>query len=302
MQRPPSSGKRERPASVNLLVLPDDGLGALTRAIRQAKRSLRLTIFRCDLAEIEKALGDAAARGVAVHALIAHTNRAGEELLRALELRLLGAGVTVSRSADDLVRYHDKILLVDDRLLFVMGFNLTRADVSKRRSMAIATRQRALVAEAVRLFEADATRQPLTARPSNLVISPLNARARLTKLVKAARRSLWIYDPQAIDVPLLRLLKERAAAGVDVRIVGKVGKSASELATAAPPLRLHLRAMLRDDRELFIGSQGLRAIELDRRREVGILVRDRSAIKRFRIIFEQDWATAGSAQSKPEAA
>jgi cardiolipin synthase len=289
---------------MNLLVLPDDGLDALTRAIRQAKRSLRLTIFRCDLREVEKALGDAAARGVAVHALIAHTNRAGEKLLRALELRLLGAGITVSRSADDLVRYHDKLLVVDDRLLFVMGFNLTRADVAKRRSMAIATRKRDLVAEAVRLFEADAARQPFTPRTPDLLISPLNARARLTRLVKAARRSLWIYDPQAIDVPLLGLIKERAAAGVEVRILGKVGRPAADLLAAPPALRLHLRALLRDDRELFIGSQGLRSIELDRRREVGILVRDRSAIKRFKSVFEEDWAAAAKAagRDEPEAA
>jgi cardiolipin synthase A/B len=278
---------------MNLLVLPEDGLDPVLRGIRKAKRSLRLTIFRSDLSQLEQALGEAAARGVAVHALIAHTNRAGEKLLRALELRLLGMGITVSRTADDLVRYHDKLLIVDDELLFVMGFNLTRVDLRKRRSMAVVTRTRALVSEAVQLFEADATRQPFTSRVANLVISPINARVRLARFVKAARQSLWIYDPQAIDAALLKLVKERAAHGVDVRIIGKVGRQGSGLEVEAlPGLRLHVRAMLRDGVELFVGSQGLRTIELDRRREVGILVRDRSAIKRFRTVFEEDWASA----------
>ena len=282
---------------MNLLVLPEDGLDLVLRAIRKAQRTLRLTIFRCDLRALEQALAEATARGVAVHALIAHTNRAGEKLLRALELRLLGAGITVSRSADDLVRYHDKLLIVDDELLFVMGFNLTRLDLQKRRSMAIATRKRELVVEALQLFEADATRQPFTSRASDLVISPLNARARLTRFVKAARRSLWIYDPQAIDVALLKLVKERAARGIDVRIIGKVGRHGSGLPVdTLPSLRLHVRAMLRDGVELFVGSQGLRTMELDRRREVGILVRDRSAIKRFRTVFEEDWASTKSAR------
>ncbi len=288
---------------MNLLVLPDDGLDALLSAIRKAKRSIRHTIFRCDLREIERALGAATARGVAVHALIAHTNRAGEKLLRALELRLLGAGVTVSRSADDLVRYHDKVLIVDDELLFVMGFNLTRTDLRKRRSMAIATRKRAAVAEALQLFEADATRQPFTSGASDLVISPVNARARLTRLVRSARRSLWIYDPQAIDGPLLALVKERAARGVDVRILGKVGRRGTGLEVEPlPSLRLHLRAMLRDGIELFVGSQGLRTIELERRREVGILVRDRSAIKRFKVVYEDDWTSARAARRDKEEA
>ena len=42
--------------------------------------------------ELEKALAAAVARGVAVRALIAHTNRGGEKNLRKLEMRLLGRG------------------------------------------------------------------------------------------------------------------------------------------------------------------------------------------------------------------
>ena len=72
---------------------------------------------------------------------------------------------------------------------------------------------------------------------------------------------------------MLRLLRERAQTGVDVRILGKIGKPGGDLrAEVLPNMRLHVRAMLRDQLELFVGSQGLRGIELDRRREVGILV------------------------------
>jgi cardiolipin synthase len=289
--------------SMNLLVLPGDGLAPIVRALRRAKDSVRLTIFRCDLPEIEKALGAAAARGVAVHALIAENNRAGEKQLRKLELRLLGAGITVSRTADDLVRYHDKFLVIDERVLFVFGFNFTRLELSKRRSLAIATRKRRFVAEALALFEADATRQDYTGAVPDFVVSPVNARARLEKLLAKARESLRIYDPQAIDPALLRVLKKRAESGVDVRILGRVGRAGSALrAEKLPELRLHVRAILRDDRELFIGSQGLRTIELDRRRELGIVLRDRSAIKRFRDVFEADWEGTDAAREEREAA
>jgi phosphatidylserine/phosphatidylglycerophosphate/cardiolipin synthase-like enzyme len=276
---------------MNLLVLPDDGLGAVLRAIRHAKQSVRLTIFRCDLPEVEKALEAAVVRGVAVHALIAHTNRAGEKQLRALELRLLGAGVTISRTDDDLVRYHNKVMIVDERVLYVMAFNFTRSDVGKRRSMAIATRKRRLVSEALRLYEADSARQEFEVKTPDLVISPLNARERISRLLKSARRSLWIYDPQAIDTALLRQLKQKAESGVEVRVIGKVGRVGEGLAAELPGgMRLHLRAILRDQLELFLGSQGLRGVELDRRRELGVVIRDRSSIKRFKHIFETDWA------------
>lgn len=288
---------------MNLVVLPVDGLARVVRALRKARESVCVTIFRCDLPEIEKALGAAVARGISVRALIAENNRSGEKALRKLELRLLDAGVTVSRTADDLVRYHDKMLVIDQRVLFVFGFNFTRQDLSKRRSMGIVTRKRKLVTEALSLFEADATRQAFASAAPDLVISPVNARARLEKMIKSARKSLRIYDPQLIDTAMLRMLKKKAEDGVDVRIIGKVGKTGSGLrAERLSTLVVHVRAILRDDLELFIGSQGLRTIELDRRREVGIILRDRSAIKRFRGVFDEDWATTEAGRDEREAA
>jgi phosphatidylserine/phosphatidylglycerophosphate/cardiolipin synthase-like enzyme len=288
---------------MNLILLPVDGLARVVRAIRKAKKSIRVTIFRCDLSEIEKALADAVARGVSVHALIAENNRTGEKALRKLELRLLEGGITVSRSSDDLVRYHNKMLIIDEQILFVFGFNFTKQDLSKRRSMGVLTRKRKLVTEALTLFEADATRQAFASTAPDLVISPVNARARLEKLIRSAKKSLRIYDPQAIDTPLLRLLKKKAEDGVEVRIIGKAGKAASGLRVEKlPELEVHLRAILRDDLELFIGSQGLRTIELDRRRELGIVLRDRTAIKRFRDVFDEDWESTDAGGDEREAA
>src|SRR6266581_1001069 len=77
---------------VKLLVQPGDGVAPLTKGIASAKSMVEILIFRFDQREIERALANAVSRGVAVHALIAHTNRAGEENLRKLEQRLLGAG------------------------------------------------------------------------------------------------------------------------------------------------------------------------------------------------------------------
>ena len=110
---------------MKLLVQPEDGIAPLLKAIRGAKTSIHIVVFRFDIAEIEEALAKAVTRGVPVHALIAHTNRGGENRLRKLEQRLLDAGVTVGRTADDLLRYHGKILIAD-KALFVLGFLVGR--------------------------------------------------------------------------------------------------------------------------------------------------------------------------------
>src|SRR3989442_7234998 len=108
---------------MKLIVQPDAGVTPIVTAIKRAKKTIDVMVFRFDRDEITQALEAAVARGVAVRALIAHTNSGGEKSLRKLELRLLASGVTVSRTADDLVRYHAKVMIVDNRILHVYGFN-----------------------------------------------------------------------------------------------------------------------------------------------------------------------------------
>jgi hypothetical protein len=60
-------------------------------------------------------------------------------------------------------------------------------------------------------------------------------------------------------------------------------------------LRLHTRTMIRDAREAFVGSQSLRALELDQRREVGVVVRDAHVVKALQTTFESDWEGKRSA-------
>jgi phosphatidylserine/phosphatidylglycerophosphate/cardiolipin synthase-like enzyme len=122
---------------LKLIVQPGDGTAPLIKAIKKAKKSIEIVIFRFDQADIEKALMEAAERGVFVHALIAFTNRGGEETLRRLEMRFLDKGITVARTADDLVRYHGKMMLVDRKQLFVLAYNFTHLDTERSRSFAI---------------------------------------------------------------------------------------------------------------------------------------------------------------------
>jgi cardiolipin synthase len=206
---------------LKLLIQPGDGVAPIVDAINTAKSRVEIAIFRFDRAEIEQALANAAARGVFVHALIAYTNRGGERNLRKLEMRLLAAGITVARTADDLIRYHDKFLIIDRRELFLLSFNFTRLDIDHSRCFGLVTTHPKLVAEAVKLFEADATRQPYVPGLATFIVSPLNARKQLTAFLRGAKKELLIYDPEISDPAMLRLLAGRAQAGVDIQVIGR---------------------------------------------------------------------------------
>lgn len=278
---------------MKLIIQPDDGLTPLLKAVRGARKSIDLVIFRFDRPELEKALEAAVARSVVVRALIAHTNRGGEKSLRKLETRLLQVGVTVARTADNLPRYHGKMMIVDDTL-YVFGFNYTKLDIEKSRSFGIITRDKRLVKEATALFEADRTRQPYMPADDRLVVSPESSREVLTTFVKRARKQLLIYDEKVTDNHVQQVLQQRAEAGVEIRIVGKLEKPIEGIAVRKlAGLRLHVRAMIRDGDAAFIGSQSLRKLELDGRREVGVLVPDPRVAKKMQAIFEADWKNAG---------
>ena len=286
---------------MDLIIEPRDGLTPLIAAIKKATKQIDITIFRFDLKELQRALQSAVTRGVKVHALIAHTSGGGQKRLRRLELEMLNAGVTVSRTDDDLLRYHYKMLLIDRDTLYTQAFNYTRLDIEKSRTMAVGTKNKAVVSEAMKLFEADSTRQPYTANHDNFLVSPENARTRLSQFIRGAKKELLIYDMKVSDRQMIKLLQERVKAGVDVRIIGKVSKKGEGLTVEKMPgMRLHVRAMLRDGQEMFLGSMSLRALELDKRREVGVIVKERTAAKQFREIFEEDWSKTEGAKKKAE--
>jgi phosphatidylserine/phosphatidylglycerophosphate/cardiolipin synthase-like enzyme len=279
---------------MKLIIQPDDGVTPLLTAVKKARKRVDFLIFRFDRPELEKAMAAAVTRGVVVRALIAHTNRGGEKNLRKLELRLLEAGVTVARTADELPRYHGKLLIADETL-HVLAFNPTRLDMEKSRSFGVSLRHRPIVQEAAKLFEADMTRQPYTPSCDKLVVSPETSRKRLTDFIKKAKKQLLIYDTKVSDPLILRLLVERAKAGVEIRVIGRVTKRGNGLqASRLGGMRLHTRAIIRDGRSAFLGSQSLRKLELDGRREVGIIIDDKGVVKRMSEVFEWDWTAAAS--------
>jgi len=278
---------------VKLIVQPDEGVAALLNGIDAARKSIAIAIFRFDHAEIKQALERAVERGVSVHALIANTNHGSEKDLRKLEMEFLPAGIEVSRTGDDLLRHHYKFILVDHRVLYVLTFNFTYLDIENSRSFGIVTEDEELVHEAAKLFQSDIKRQPYKPERKDFVVSPINARQELSRFVKGAEKQLLIYDAEVSDRQMIGLLRERARQGVEIRIIGRVTKTSPELnAGRLMRMRFHTRTIIRDRRDAFLGSQSLREAELDRRRELGLIVNDHAVVASLLRVFERDWGTA----------
>jgi len=187
---------------------------------------------------------------------------------------------------------------VDGKFLHVYGFNFTGLDIHKSRSFGVISKNKKLINEANRLFTADFDRLPYSSGYERVVVSPDNARERLARFIEGARKELLIYDPQATDDAMLRLLTERVKAGVDVRIIGRLeAKWGGALKSERyPGKRLHVRAIIRDGKRAFMGSQSLRRLELEKRREVGVIITDEIVV--LQDVFEKDWAQTPSGRKK----
>lgn len=272
-----------------LIVQPDAGFAPVLDAFGAARRTIDVAVFRLRMMEIVEALEAAVARGVRVRALVAHRAGGEGERLREAEQRLLDSGAIVARTADDLARYHGKYLLADDAL-YVMGFNFTRKTL-RTRSLGVVTTDARAVRDARAVFECDMARSPVALGPrSPIVVSPDTSRTALERFIAGATRSLAIYDKRLREPGFVALIEACAARGVAVRVLGR----APALASTVPvrPLadvKLHVRAMVRDGEALFVGSQGLDPAELDRRRELGLIVDDRALASAALQVFDDDW-------------
>src|SRR5262245_28160519 len=275
---------------MQVIIQPRDGIEPFLEGIKGAEERVEIILYRLDRLEIEQELVEAATRGVSVHALITYTNKEDLKDIRKLERRLIERGVRVTRTAEDLVRYHSKMMLIDRRTLYLLTFNFTFLDIHHSRSFGVITDKTNLISEAVRLFEADVNGQSHRVEAEHFIISPVNSRRKLSEFILGAKRQLLIYDGKLTDSRMIKLLENQADAGVEIKVIGAVSRTALGVEVRDLQLfRLHAQAIIRDGSEVFFGSQSLRKVELDQRREIGLITSEIEAVRSFKLVFEMDW-------------
>ena len=290
---------------VSLIVQPGDSFFPIVEAIDSARIAINLTIFRMDDPVIHQALLEAAARGVRVRALVATNPRGWVKENKKLLKGLSRSGVATKNPAADTVkkRYHYKILTVDSDVSLVLTFNPTRENLHYTRDYGIVVREPLVTAELNRLFEADWNDAPYTPNPdAPLAISPYNSRAKVIAFIATARRTIHVSDAKLQDPQVLDLLRERAASGVQVKVLGKDPSYADRTSEIEyrqiTRFKMHAKCVVVDAERAFVGSMNLRPESLDKRREVGIFVDDPKVIAQMEHVFASDWEQkSGSLQT-----
>jgi len=252
---------------------------AVVDVIRNARRDISLSLFRCNDPEIFGELERATARGVSVNVLVTPRAKGGARKRRKLWNALEQTGATIQVYAHPLVKYHAKYLVADDGPAVIASFNFTRKCFERTCDAFVLTHDPDVVSGLRALIVADRDGRPMP--PSltpRLIVGPERSRRRITALIERARSSIRVIDAKLSDPGLLRLLDARRRAGLAVEVFDS---------RRLGGLESHGKILLIDDRIAVIGSLALASVSLDFRREVAIAVEEPDAVAQVARLFRR---------------
>src|ERR1044072_5711811 len=294
--------------NLSLIIQPGDSFFPIVDAIDSATQNIKMTIFRMDDPIVRDAMSYAVARGVKVQALVAPSSKGwnkGNKKLADYRSKL-GIEVRMTKARKEKIkRYHYKMMTIDNLQSLVLTFNPTQKNLHYARDFGLLIRDQEITTELNRLFEADWHGNVFKPKDLPLVISPYNSRKKLIELLESAERSIRILDAKVEDQQVMGLLLRKASTGCDVRLISRdtfydqvvPNFSVKKLAR----YNLHAKCIIVDGSRFFVGSQNLRAVSLDRRREVGIIVEDDATGRRIERVFDEDWMNATEMAAVTEA-
>jgi phosphatidylserine/phosphatidylglycerophosphate/cardiolipin synthase-like enzyme len=287
---------------VQLLVEPDDGKRKLTRPIRAATHTLDLTMYLLTDHTLIHDLEYAHANGVRVRVILEHhpfgNEASGIGANQSAYDQLYAADIPVHWSSSRYLLTHEKSMVIDNATAYILTLNMTRSAFTKNREFAVIDQNPADVQETEAIFNVDWNDRPYIPHDPNLLLSPINSRARLLALLARAHRSVDVYAEEVQDLELETALIAAAHRGARVRLISnandptiaRIQHGGVHVHLLSSPY-IHAKLVLVDGRWAFVGSENISTASLDRNRELGVLVSDHDALARLAATFEGDWSS-----------
>ncbi len=299
---------------LSVFVEPAAGETPVLHAIEGAQQTIWVEVYLLTDHNVINALEDAANRGVDVRVLLELNPYGSGTTSPQVTLQELQAAGVKAKGSDPVYHYtHEKAIIVDGATLEILTANLTKSGLggssySENREYGIIDTNTADVQEAINIFTADWQRTTPMLTNANLVVSPVNARARLLAIISEAKASLFVEDEEMYDQQSEDALIAAAQRGVNVEIIlpqpsGSSGVDANvaRLIQGGAHVRyistvyMHAKMMIADGARAFVGSENFSAVSLDDNRELGLLIANTGVISTLKQTFQSDWSDAQDA-------
>ena len=218
------------------------------------------------------------------------------------------AGIDVRWTSDKFAISHEKSIVVDDEKALLSSFNLCGTGLGATRDYGIITRDAGHVSEIAACFDADWNRTDFHPQEdSDLVWSNNNSRQRLCQFIDEATISLDIQHPKWVDAVVLDRVLAAQKRGVRIRLLcgGKHGVHEYHIFDCFSSwrilqrfgakikrqkyIKLHAKMMIADNITVFFGSCNIDRAAFDQRRELNIILSDKSIVRRMAELYHRDW-------------
>jgi phosphatidylserine/phosphatidylglycerophosphate/cardiolipin synthase-like enzyme len=291
-----------RAVPLQIWALPEAGSKPFVAAIEGAQESIRVMVYELGEGSILDALERKARSSVPVRVIL---DGARIEVNQPFRDRLIFAGAEVRWSSPSFVFTHAKTMILDESTAMISTGNFGAESLENERNYVARDADPADVAVLVRLFDGDWRSKRPHLGCTRLVIAPINARPRLLDLIRGAAATLDIESMELSDEAVIAAVLERAASGVEVRVilaepdwVATNQESAAFLEAHGVPVRflrspaVHVKSILVDGQRAYLGSENLTYNSLTNNREIGLITGESEVIGTVSTTFAKDWKKA----------
>ena len=193
---------------------------------------------------------------------------------------------------------HSKILIIDDLSIISTG-NFSYSTFTKNRDFFIFTEDLNTKNKLKENFYNDYNSTKINIFDNNLIFSPNSSRIKFEKLFDEAERNIKMYFQYLKDDELVnKLINIKKEKNISIEIIipdtATEDENTIKLKNAwinilvLPKYKMHAKAILVDEKYLFIWSINFSTYSIDRNREVWILIKNKNIIDDFLDIYSQD--------------
>lgn len=195
---------------------------------------------------------------------------------------------------------HSKFVIIDNEII-VSSWNLTYSSFAYNRDLFLFIKDDTLLEKLEKLFIWDFKWNNIVVYDDNLILSPNYSRHKIEKIFYWASESIDMYFQYLSDDKMLSLLKQKAKNNIKIRLVVAKDYYKDNLEEIKKleenwiqiryleKIKMHSKAILIDDKYLFIWSINFSKYSFDENRELWILLKETKIINKFKELFYRDF-------------
>lgn len=278
-----------------------DLLEQIVNDIKTAKKKVFVEVYTLTETRIIEALKNAKDRGIDVRVILEKNPYKALTLNKKAFEYLQENDVNIIWSNPETYSLNHTKLLIIDKSVYLSTWNFTHSTFLYNRDLFLYMKDEKVVSDLENIFLIDFQYRDNLVYSHDLVLSPSYSREKFEKLFSSATKSIKLYFQYIKDKDLEDLLIKKTLEWVDIEII--VSKSSykedreelddlmSYWIKIYPILKYknHSKAILIDEKYLFIWSINFSTYSLDKNREIWILLKNKDVIDTFLKVFTKDF-------------